>query len=169
MSELETSSLLQHERANNTFPIPSSTRPEICSKWRQPWAVAWVVLAILCLLGMKSKNSQSFSIDHEKKRIDVDTFIHSFESANSNQMFLEAPNFEYNEGYLDHLVYFNFSSSYDLLKTDGKASSATDFYSYVQGGWEAQINQAYCGIASSAALMNSLKGKIDLPQDPTYM
>jgi hypothetical protein len=47
------------------------------------------------------------------------------------------------------------------------ASTANDFFAYQQG-WEAQLNQAYCGVASSTAVLNSLRGKITLPQDQVY-
>ena len=49
-----------------------------------------------------------------------------------------------------------------------KSSLVQDFYNYQQG-WEAQINQAYCGVASSMAVLNSLRGKITLPQDSAYV
>jgi len=71
------------------------------------------------------------------------------------------------EGTLDKLLYLNHTYAFDQLKTDGKESSAQDFY-YYQQGWEAQINQAYCPVASSAAVLNSLRGKITLPQDKIY-
>jgi hypothetical protein len=64
------------------------------------------------------------------------------------------------------LIYFNHSKAFSLLKTHGE-STALDFY-YYQQGWEAQINQAYCGVATSAAFLNSLRGTIELPQDPVY-
>jgi hypothetical protein len=70
-------------------------------------------------------------------------------------------------GKLNKLLYLNHSYAFDLLKTNDKKSTSNDFYNYQQG-WEAQINQAYCGIAASAAVLNSLRGKITLPQDPLY-
>lgn len=71
-------------------------------------------------------------------------------------------------GKLDQLLYLNNTLAFDMLKTDGEDSSALDFY-YYQQGWEAQINQAYCPIASSAAIFNSLRGKVNLPQDEAYV
>lgn len=65
------------------------------------------------------------------------------------------------------LIYLNHTKAFDMLKTHSKSSSALDFY-YYQQGWEAQINQAYCGVATSAALLNSLRGQLQLPQDPVY-
>jgi hypothetical protein len=71
-------------------------------------------------------------------------------------------------GKLNKLLYLNHSYAFDLLKTNDKKSTSNDFYNYQQG-WEAQINQAYCGVAASAAVLNSLRGKITLPQDPLYI
>lgn len=68
---------------------------------------------------------------------------------------------------LKDLKYFNHSGAFDMLKSDGK-STADDFY-YYQQGWEAQITQSYCAIASSAAALNSLGGHIVLPQDDIYI
>jgi len=68
---------------------------------------------------------------------------------------------------LNDLLYFNHSAAYQELKTSVK-SSAQDFYHY-QEGWEAQVTQSYCAVATSAAALNSLRGKIDLPQDEIYI
>ena len=65
------------------------------------------------------------------------------------------------------LIYFNHSNAFRMLQST-KSSLVQDFFNYQQG-WEAQINQAYCGVASSMAVMNSLRGKIILPQDPVYV
>ena len=64
------------------------------------------------------------------------------------------------------LIYLNHSKAFDMLLS-AKKSLTNDFY-YYQQGWDAQINQAYCGVASSMAVMNSLRGKITLPQDALY-
>jgi hypothetical protein len=64
------------------------------------------------------------------------------------------------------LIYLNHSKAFDMLRST-KASLTSDFY-YYQQGWDAQINQAYCAVASSMAALNSLRGKITLPQDPVY-
>ena len=63
------------------------------------------------------------------------------------------------------LIYFNHSRAFQMLASDDPASQ--DFYFYQQG-WDAQVNQAYCAVASSMAAMNSLRGHLELPQDPTY-
>jgi hypothetical protein len=47
---------------------------------------------------------------------------------------------------------------------------SADFFA-MQSGFDAQINQAYCGVASSAALLNSLRSSavnLTLPVDPRY-
>ena len=66
---------------------------------------------------------------------------------------------------LKDLKYLNHSVAFDMLK---KSTSADDFY-YYQQGWEAQITQTYCAVASSAAVLNSLEGRIFLPQDEIYL
>ena len=75
---------------------------------------------------------------------------------------------EHLESPLTTLYYLNQTSAFDRLETDGQSSSALDFFNYVQGGWDAQINQMFCPIASCAAVLNSLKGLIELPMDPIY-
>lgn len=64
------------------------------------------------------------------------------------------------------LIYFNHSEAFQMLHST-EPFLAQDFY-YYQQGWEAQINQAYCGVASCMAAMNSLRGRISLPQDPVF-
>jgi Phytochelatin synthase len=67
---------------------------------------------------------------------------------------------------LDELLYLNNTRAVRLVRHDSY-NAASDFFLYQQG-WEAQINQAYCAIATSAAVLNSYRGKIELPQDPLY-
>ncbi len=67
----------------------------------------------------------------------------------------------------EELIYLNHSKAFDLFEST-KPGLTQDFYLYQQG-WDAQINQAYCGVASSMAVLNSLRGKISLPQDPIYL
>lgn len=71
------------------------------------------------------------------------------------------------KGTLNELLYLNDTHAFDQLRIGGKGSSVIDFY-YYQQGWEAQITQSYCAVASSTSVLNSLKGKITLPQDQTY-
>lgn len=68
---------------------------------------------------------------------------------------------------LDGLLYLNNTRAVRLVKHDSY-NAASDFFLYQQG-WEAQINQAYCALATSAAVLNSMRGKIELPQDPLYV
>ncbi|KAG7351013.1 phytochelatin synthase [Nitzschia inconspicua] len=67
---------------------------------------------------------------------------------------------------VDELLYLNNTRAVRLVRHDSY-NAASHFFFYQQG-WEAQINQAYCAIATSAAVLNSLRGKIELPQDPLY-
>jgi len=63
------------------------------------------------------------------------------------------------------LLYFNESSAFAMLNP-----LEADFF-YYQQGWEAQINQALCAVATTAALLNSLRDvspQFDLPMDPVY-
>jgi len=79
---------------------------------------------------------------------------------------------------IDELIYFNHSKAFQMLQTSTHSHDdddeeeedfiVQDFY-YYQQGWEAQINQAYCGVASTMAVLNSLRGLLPtLPQDPIY-
>ncbi|KAL3924396.1 MAG: hypothetical protein SGILL_001072 [Bacillariaceae sp.] len=68
---------------------------------------------------------------------------------------------------LTELLYLNNTRAVRHVKHDSY-NAASDFFLYQQG-WEAQINQAYCAIATSAAVLNSLRGVIQLPQDPLYV
>ena len=69
------------------------------------------------------------------------------------------------------LLYLNDTRSYALLTNGvGKWLDYSQDYFMYQQGWDAQINQAYCAVATSAALLNSLRGEIGmrLPLDPIY-
>eukprot|EP00934_Nitzschia_sp_Nitz4_P004482 Nitzschia sp. Nitz4//scaffold43_size134323//114064//116656//NITZ4_003319-RA/size134323-snap-gene-0.91-mRNA-1//-1//CDS//3329552008//4472//frame0 len=66
----------------------------------------------------------------------------------------------------EELVYLNTSTATKFFLAT-KPTLTQHFY-YYQQGWEAQINQAYCAVASTMAALNSLRGKITLPQDPVY-
>jgi hypothetical protein len=68
------------------------------------------------------------------------------------------------------LIYLNDTQAFRMIRHSGsdELSSTDDFFHY-QNGWEAQVNQAYCAVASSAAVLNSLRGLIELPQEPIYM
>lgn len=69
----------------------------------------------------------------------------------------------------NELIYLNHTSAFRTIRHgNDMLSSSEDFFHY-QNGWEAQINQAYCAVATSAAALNSLRGVIELPQDPIYV
>jgi hypothetical protein len=69
------------------------------------------------------------------------------------------------------LLYLNSSTAYSLLMNGyGWYDYSADFFA-MQSGFDAQINQAYCGVASSAAILNSLRSSaanLTLPVDPRY-
>ncbi len=66
------------------------------------------------------------------------------------------------------LLYMNSSQAYSMLMNGyGWYDYSSDFFLY-QSGWDVQINQAYCAVASSAALLNSLRVQLTLPMDPMY-
>jgi hypothetical protein len=70
----------------------------------------------------------------------------------------------------DFPIYLNHSDALAFLVTEGHKGAfrySTDYFA-IQQGSDAQINQAYCGVATSAALLNSLRGIAGLPQDPIY-
>jgi hypothetical protein len=105
-----------------------------------------------------------------------DQVIHSWEAALFQNAAVKLPlegrsRHHHDEKEDEPLVYLNTTEAFDMLKIHGhhhSSSTALDFY-YYQQGWDAQINQAYCPVASSAAVLNSLRGKIQLPQDPVYV
>jgi len=62
------------------------------------------------------------------------------------------------------LLYFNESRAFAMLNAED------DFYHYQQG-WEAQITQSYCAIATLAAVLDSLRDEstpFRFPVDPVY-
>jgi hypothetical protein len=69
------------------------------------------------------------------------------------------------------LMYLNSSRAYHLLMNGyGWFEYSADFFA-LQSGFDAQINQAYCGVASAAALLNSLRSSavnLTLPIDSIY-
>lgn len=70
--------------------------------------------------------------------------------------------------YDESLMYFNTTAAFALLVTGyGWYDSSRDFFAYQQG-LDTQENQAYCAVASSAAVINSFRGRLDLPMDPIY-
>lgn len=68
----------------------------------------------------------------------------------------------------ESLVYFNTTAAFALLVSGyGWYDSSRDFFTY-QEGFDTQENQAYCSIASVAAVINSFRGRLDLPTDPIF-
>jgi hypothetical protein len=149
MTVSETSPLvLQNGGDAVIMSMPDATRDRGLLKWK----VSVAVLVGLCISWISLQNSRTASAVRE----------------NTKQMSFQHLHNHHDKGKLDHLLYFNGTSAYEDLVTD-KESSALDFFNYVQGGWDAQINQGYCPIAASVSILNSLRGRIELPQDPTYM
>ncbi|CAB9502646.1 Glutathione gamma-glutamylcysteinyltransferase [Seminavis robusta] len=68
-------------------------------------------------------------------------------------------------------IYLNHSDAYAHLVADGHKGAfrnSADYFLYQQG-LDAQVNQAFCAVAASVALLNSLRGILEeLPQDPIY-
>ena len=68
------------------------------------------------------------------------------------------------------LVFMNQSDAFALLADHDQKNPleySSDYF-LLNEGLDAQINQAYCAVATSMALLNSMRGIIDLPQDPIY-
>ena len=107
-----------------------------------------------------------FLREEELQRASIDSFIEAFARENAQSFYTHL--YKGSREKLRELFYLNTTTAFGDLVTDHK-SSALDFYQYVQGGWDAQINQGYCPIAAAAAVLNSLRGEIELPQDPVYM
>ncbi|KAL7549330.1 hypothetical protein ACHAWF_012600 [Thalassiosira exigua] len=82
-----------------------------------------------------------------------------------------------------HLLYHAHQSAFGLLYDSTKPSNfySLDYFLLNSGGFDAQINQAYCAVATVTAVLNSLKyakrfrdggdlsgWSFDLPVDPRY-
>ena len=86
-----------------------------------------------------------------------------------------------------HILYHATSTAFGLLYDSAKSANgylseyALDYFLINSGGFDAQINQAYCAVASVATILNSLKyskrfrdgddptsWSFDLPTDPRY-
>ena len=68
----------------------------------------------------------------------------------------------------ESLLYLNNTFAFTLL-ADGHGwyDLSRDFF-IMQQGWDVQENQAYCPLATVAAILNSLRGMVTLPTDPLY-
>ena len=69
----------------------------------------------------------------------------------------------------EFVIYMNTTEAYRMLAMGGVGfiDYAQDYF-LIQQGYDAQMNQAYCPVATSAAILNSLRGHIELPMDPVY-
>jgi len=67
------------------------------------------------------------------------------------------------------LVYFNSTPAFSqLVNNYGWFDSSQDFFHF-QSGWDTQVNQAYCAVATTAAVLNSMpRDAISLSLDPTF-
>ena len=66
------------------------------------------------------------------------------------------------------LLYLNNSFAYSLLMNGFHWYDYSNDYFLLQGGLDAQINQAYCAVASAAAVMNSFRPLESIPTDQVY-
>jgi Phytochelatin synthase len=66
------------------------------------------------------------------------------------------------------LMYLNDSYAYSLLMNGYHWLDYSSDFFLLQGGWDVQVNQGYCAIASAAAVMNSFRPNIEIPIDPIY-
>jgi hypothetical protein len=77
-------------------------------------------------------------------------------------------NMAHHAGNQTSVIYLNTSEAYDLLVQGYRWKDFSRDFFKLQEGWDAQWNQAFCAVAASAALLNSLVGLTDLPMDPSY-
>ena len=74
----------------------------------------------------------------------------------------------YSEELDQPLLYLNNTRAFGMLMNGyGWYDYSRDFF-FLQKGWDAQINQAYCAVASCAAVLNSLHAIVEPPIDPMY-
>ena len=66
------------------------------------------------------------------------------------------------------LLYLNNSFAYSLLMNGYHWYDYSNDFFLLQGGLDVQINQAYCSVASAAAVMNSFRPFQTVPIDPVY-
>ena len=144
-----------------------------------------VIFVISNLSNTQSYESSSSSFSSSSPDLWNDALFHQWETfLNDNVQSLEMKSFakkqarkqermkrkqfkKASKGHtFDDLMYLNTSHAFRLLRHDS-FDSAAHFFHYQQG-WEAQINQAYCAVATSAAVLNSYRGIIQLPTDPAY-
>ena len=66
------------------------------------------------------------------------------------------------------LLYLNSTDSYPLLMNGFEWYDFSADFFLIVSGLDTQINQAYCAVATAAAVLNSFRGDVDLPVDPIY-
>ena len=70
------------------------------------------------------------------------------------------------------LLFMNHSDAFDALidasNDDSWGRDYTRDYFMVNQGLDAQINQAYCAVSTTAAILNSFKGRVPLPMAKVY-
>jgi Phytochelatin synthase len=66
------------------------------------------------------------------------------------------------------LLYLNNSYAYSLLMNGFHWYDYSSDFFLIQAGWDVQINQAYCAVASAAAVLNSFRPYASIPVDPIY-
>ena len=68
------------------------------------------------------------------------------------------------------LLYLNDTYAYSLLMNGYHWLDYSSDFFLLQTGWDVQVNQGYCAIASAAAVLNSFRSSTDslLPVDPIY-
>lgn len=68
----------------------------------------------------------------------------------------------------ESLLYLNNTAAFTLLADGyGWYDLSRDFFT-LQQGWDVQENGVYCSLATSAAVLNSLRGMVPLPTDPSH-
>jgi len=137
------------------------------------WKLGWVVATVALLVAMAPNDSSS----KRDERLQADVWQHAWEESllhvkphTTTRRYHPSSSESDSEDSRDDLVYLNHTRAFQRLVVESQKteSSSFDFY-YYQQGWDAQINQAYCAVASSMAVLNSLRGELTLPQDPLYI
>lgn len=100
-----------------------------------------------------------------------DTVEHTVDWWNASEQKTEDWWYNVTHHHVEHpefVIYMNSTDAYRMLTVGGILDFAQDYF-LIQQGYDAQINQAYCAVATSAAILNSLRDHIkELPMDPMY-
>ena len=65
-------------------------------------------------------------------------------------------------------LFLNDTDAYMFLLDPNGGFEYSGHYFLLQQGFEAQVNQAYCGVATATTVLNSFRNEIDLPVDYEY-